>query len=263
MRIKKFFSIGETALKTGLTTETLRHYDRIGLVKPGKTDEWTGYRYYTQSEIIILNTVSALQKMDISLKEIKEILEYEDIGKIVAEFEGVLKKADKKIEELLNAKERIERAKRFYQSKMETEPVYQEKEYVKTIPERVILLSRNNELPTLDSLNDYHKAFYEQLCERGGEFSFEDAAGVFIGDTGNFMFAVCTEYGADENLYTLPGGKYLCTECGAEELIPAARAFLSRAKSYGTAAEYAVGMVKIIGILRWKYQLQVYIGGGE
>ena len=34
--MKKYFSVGEAAKAAHTTTETLRHYDRIGLVKPGK-----------------------------------------------------------------------------------------------------------------------------------------------------------------------------------------------------------------------------------
>ena len=43
----KYFSVGEAAKLVNTTSETLRHYDRIGLVKPSKRDEWTNYRYYT------------------------------------------------------------------------------------------------------------------------------------------------------------------------------------------------------------------------
>ena len=49
--MKKFFSVGEAAKAVGMTAETLRHYDRIGLVSPCKTDEWTGYRYYSEQEL--------------------------------------------------------------------------------------------------------------------------------------------------------------------------------------------------------------------
>ena len=62
--MKEFFSISETAKIVNMTTETLRHYDRIGLVKPFKVDEWTGYRYYSQREIVRLNTIRALRCMD-------------------------------------------------------------------------------------------------------------------------------------------------------------------------------------------------------
>lgn len=81
--MKKYFSISETAKAVHTTSETLRHYDRIGLVKPSKKDEWTQYRYYTEQDIVRLNTVRALQQMNLPLKEIKRVLEYDDLEKIV------------------------------------------------------------------------------------------------------------------------------------------------------------------------------------
>ena len=72
--MKKFFSVGEAAKAVHTTSETLRHYDRIGLVKPSKKDEWTNYRYYTEADIVRLNTVRALQLMDLPLQEIKKVL---------------------------------------------------------------------------------------------------------------------------------------------------------------------------------------------
>lgn len=82
-KMKKYFSVGEAAKIVRTTSETLRHYDRIGLVKPGKKDEWTNYRYYTEQDIVRLNTVRALQLMDLPLQEIKKVLEYDDLEKIV------------------------------------------------------------------------------------------------------------------------------------------------------------------------------------
>ncbi len=69
--MKQYFTIGEAAKAVRTTAETLRHYDRIGLVKPSRTDEWTNYRYYTEQDIVRLNTVRALQLMDLPLREIK------------------------------------------------------------------------------------------------------------------------------------------------------------------------------------------------
>lgn len=37
--MKHYFSIGETAKAVHTTVETLHHSDRIGLIKPSKTDE--------------------------------------------------------------------------------------------------------------------------------------------------------------------------------------------------------------------------------
>ena len=79
--MEKHFSIGEAAKVVHTTTETLRHYDRIGLVKPSKKDEWTKYRYYTDQDIVRLNTVRLLQLMDLPLQEIKKVLGYDDLEK--------------------------------------------------------------------------------------------------------------------------------------------------------------------------------------
>lgn len=79
--MEEYFSVGEAAKIVHTTSETLRHYDRIGLVKPSRKDEWTKYRYYTEQDIVRLNTVRALQLMDLPLQEIKKVLEYDDLGK--------------------------------------------------------------------------------------------------------------------------------------------------------------------------------------
>ena len=47
--MKTLYTIGEAAEKVGVTSETLRHYDRINLVKPSVTDKQTSYRYYTNN----------------------------------------------------------------------------------------------------------------------------------------------------------------------------------------------------------------------
>ena len=62
---KSYYSIGEAAKAAGMTEETLRHYDRVGLVKPSKRDEWTSYRYYTEQDVVRLNTVYALRQMEL------------------------------------------------------------------------------------------------------------------------------------------------------------------------------------------------------
>ena len=81
--MKKYFSISAAAKRTNVTSETLRHYDRIGLLKPSKKDERTNYRYYSEEDIIRLNTICSLQKMDLPLKAIKEVLEYDDLNKVI------------------------------------------------------------------------------------------------------------------------------------------------------------------------------------
>ena len=109
--MKKYFSVGEAARAVHTTSETLRHYDRIGLVKPSRKDEWTNYRYYTEQDIVRLNTVRALQMMDLSLQEIKKVLDYDDLEKIVSFLARAEQKADEKIAALQYSKSKIQAAK--------------------------------------------------------------------------------------------------------------------------------------------------------
>lgn len=102
-RMKDFFSIGETAKAAGTTAETLRHYDRIGLVKPGKKDEWTSWRYSTKQDIVCVRTVRALQRMGLPLQKIKEVLAYDDLEKILHFYLMRKKKLEKKLRQLNRA----------------------------------------------------------------------------------------------------------------------------------------------------------------
>ena len=131
--MEKFFSIKKAAEITGLTAETLRHYDRIGLVKPAAVSPDTKYRYYTQKEVIRLNTVHALRCMDFSLERIRAMLGSEDFGEIVAMLKEATENADKKIAELTEAKARIERAKSFYEAKAARNEEHGEP-FVRTLP---------------------------------------------------------------------------------------------------------------------------------
>ncbi|MCP4423014.1 MAG: MerR family DNA-binding transcriptional regulator, partial [Chloroflexi bacterium] len=40
--------IGEFAQEADVTVKTLRHYGKLGLLKPAWIDRFTGYRYYAQ-----------------------------------------------------------------------------------------------------------------------------------------------------------------------------------------------------------------------
>lgn len=68
------FRIGEFSRIARVTIDTLRHYDTLGLLKPAKVDPFTGYRYYTASQLQSLNRIMALKEVGLSLDEISRIL---------------------------------------------------------------------------------------------------------------------------------------------------------------------------------------------
>ena len=69
------YSIGMFSKINRITTKTLRHYDEINLLKPGYVDKFTGYRYYTSDQLVILHKIITLKQMGLSLTEIKEVLD--------------------------------------------------------------------------------------------------------------------------------------------------------------------------------------------
>ena len=257
-----YFSIGEAAKAAHTTTETLRHYDRIGLVKPRRKDEWTNYRYYTEQDIVRLNTVRALQLMDLPLREIGKVLEYDDLGKIVDFLAQAEKKADEKIAALEYSKSKIRLAKADYESKLRARK-NPAGTFIREMPERVILLSDSLEAPTVDNLWNYLSHFYEKLSPPLREqFSFEDLAGIYTENGTSRLFALCVRHGETDGLKRLPEGKYLCAGCTEADRESTLEELMDKARTeYGASPQFTVQLIVVSGILQWTYEAQVFIGG--
>ncbi len=258
--MKNYFSIGEAAKAAHTTNETLRHYDRIGLVKPSQKDEWTNYRYYTEQDIVRLNTVRALQLMDLSLQEIKTVLEYDDLEKIIDFLAQAEKKADEKMAALQYSKSKIQLAKADYESKLQRQQKFNSS-FVKDYPERVILLSDTLEVPTLDNLWNYLSHFYDKVTPALKEqFSFEDLAGIYTENGMTRLFAVCMDYVNIDGIKVLPKGKYLCANCTEENREQTLRKLIHIAQTeYGVEPRFTVQLIVVSGILQWNYEAQVYV----
>ena len=67
MTIKEFSQL------CNCTTQTLRYYDSIGLLKPARVDQFTGYRYYENSQALEYVKIKNLQDAMFSIEEIKEV----------------------------------------------------------------------------------------------------------------------------------------------------------------------------------------------
>lgn len=69
------FKIGDFAKLNKVTVKTLRHYDSLGLLQPENVDSFTGYRYYSASQMPRLNRILALKDIGFSLDEIALVLD--------------------------------------------------------------------------------------------------------------------------------------------------------------------------------------------
>ena len=71
------FKIGDFSRLSLVSVKALRYYDELGLLKPARVDEFTGYRYYSASQLTRLNRILAMKDMDLSLEQIALLLDKE------------------------------------------------------------------------------------------------------------------------------------------------------------------------------------------
>lgn len=98
--MKEYYRIGETASLMGITTQTLRFYDKIGLVKPIKIDPRTGYRYYAYEQFHFIDRIKYLQSLGMPLDDIKEVMLSKKVERLLPfldQQKKVLEEEEKKI----------------------------------------------------------------------------------------------------------------------------------------------------------------------
>ncbi|GBF75981.1 MerR family transcriptional regulator [Paenibacillus sp. 598K] len=66
--------IGAFAELGGVTIKTLRHYDKIGLLKPAHIDDESGYRYYTADQLLTIRRIAYFKKQGLTLEKIAPLL---------------------------------------------------------------------------------------------------------------------------------------------------------------------------------------------
>ncbi|HEX5107623.1 MAG TPA: MerR family transcriptional regulator [Vicinamibacterales bacterium] len=66
------YRVGDFAALTGVTVRALQHYDRVGLLKPSRTE--SGHRIYSEADRQRVRHILALRSVGMSLQRIGEVL---------------------------------------------------------------------------------------------------------------------------------------------------------------------------------------------
>lgn len=82
MEKQELFRIGEVARMFSISVGSLRHYEKLGLIRPKYTDPDSGYRYYGVQQFERLNTIRYLRALNMPLEDIADFLQNKDVGKI-------------------------------------------------------------------------------------------------------------------------------------------------------------------------------------
>ena len=105
----KYLSIGQMGKLNNLTVQTLRHYEKVGLLKPSYINEETGYRYYSMKDFNTIDLIKQCKAMGLSLEEIKEVTNKYTSLESIEEILGNQKELiNEKIKKLENIKYKVE-----------------------------------------------------------------------------------------------------------------------------------------------------------
>jgi DNA-binding transcriptional MerR regulator len=75
----EIYQIGELAARSGVTPDTLRYYERLGLL-PKTPRTSGGYRVYTAEALERLRFIKQAQSVGLTLHEIRDLLGYQTSG---------------------------------------------------------------------------------------------------------------------------------------------------------------------------------------
>ena len=131
-------SIGDLAKYCKVSTKTLRHYDKKGILKPALIDPETGYRYYNKEQLFWLVMIKRLKFRNFSLEEAKEYLQTNDISKLKEMFDKKEKEIDEEIKKLQKIKKMIHLKKEFFEETLnfDNKSITEPEVVIKDIPER-------------------------------------------------------------------------------------------------------------------------------
>ncbi len=106
--MSEYLSIGQMAKLNNVSVQSLRHYEKLGLMIPSYINKDTGYRYYSMKDFATIDLIKKCKAMGLSLEEIKEVISNYTSLESILEILGKQKNLiNNKIKELENIKYKI------------------------------------------------------------------------------------------------------------------------------------------------------------
>ncbi|WP_028304657.1 MerR family transcriptional regulator [Oceanospirillum maris] len=206
----KLYRIGQVSKLYGISVETLRHYEKLGLLLPSKVTD-SGYRYYDSRQIWKLNLIRTLRKLDLGLSDIAHFIQDRTLDSSAALLNLQLETIAKKKSEL----EQLEQELKHRQAYLEKARAINEASEIRrqVLPERKarILPAKTSNLWEVDRI---HKEIESQMTDQKIAYFAWGKAGVLVGqaalEQGEYhtykQVFIFDEEGDDQ----LTGGDYLC-----------------------------------------------------
>lgn len=114
----KRYTVGQMAKSMGVSAQTLRHYEEMGLVE-SQRNEQNQYREFSMRDNKILMQTGLYRSMGFSLKEIRSLFKEYQGEEVQEAFDRRIDEVDQQIEELIQLKEELKEYAAYIQMAVE------------------------------------------------------------------------------------------------------------------------------------------------
>lgn len=214
--MKKYYTIGETAKLLGVTTQTLRHYEKIDILQPSYVDMETGYRYYEFNQFHCIDRIKYLQHLGLPLSEIRNIMKKGTVEGLLPALENEWQTAYHELEQIQSRIKDIEWYINYFTYLSQMEPstalyrTQQDTRHVIYVPcyEQDELADMEIRLAAARSLKQLHALSYRR--QYGYELSVPDLFQSIFKPKTYFIYLKQRPDFYTPYYKELPAGEYLC-----------------------------------------------------
>lgn len=153
------YTIGDVSERLGISRDTLRFYEKKGIIKPQKQDN--GYRCYSYDDIRTLMDILFFRRFNFSIDEIRRILHHGSYQLVIDLVEKKIEEEKKHLERHRQALTHLQYADRLYQNIGQYTNNYD----IRPIPDFYIV--DEDSLSTMPDVYDLCYIFEEYLFKGG------------------------------------------------------------------------------------------------
>ncbi len=208
--MESYLSIGEVAKIRNIDVQSLRYYEKLGILIPAYVNPETGYRYYSLEQVMILDTIILCVDLGIPLKRLKEYVN--ESGQL--EFEKLLndgkRLAKEKIAKINSNIDSIDRTLRH----INAQKAFQGRVgyYTRYILERFIITIDCKERPDAKTYEKNLSNLFEIAKKNNLHASFPHGI-ISTYKNGEYQYSkmfIETASGSSAQIQSLPAGNYIC-----------------------------------------------------
>ena len=214
--MRNYFTISEFAHLRNININSLRYYEKIGVLKPSYVDPENNYRYYSPEQLYHLDMIRLCIDLGMPLKELFHYVDSQGELQISSLFQDGKQIVQEKMEEIQRNLKRIEHSLEYFDITKDFE--HQSGLYTRHIKSRKIFTT--NDMLALENVANIEAGFthlFEQAQTEG--LSPVLPSGIIItyaeGQYGyRQFFEVVGDGLVHDDLMTIPEGNYQCLQVG-------------------------------------------------